>query len=86
MRRPSSVSDLWCPVGPRERVACDDIKAALALDSDANLMRTALYNLAVHALGAGHVDTDLFRLHSYRGKRSARRSRAPKQLPLKVTA
>lgn len=68
MRRPSAVSDLWCPIGPRERIACDDMKAKLALDSDANLVRTALYHYAIFVLGQSEVDCELFRLHSKKGR------------------
>ena len=68
-RRLSHVGMLCCPVSPRDRLICDEIKAAVALDSDANLCRTALYHLAIHVLGARAVDVETFRLQRFRGSR-----------------
>ena len=33
-RRQSDLMTLCCPIGPRERIACDDMRAVLALDND----------------------------------------------------
>lgn len=68
-RRDCTVSVLDCAIGPRERIACDDMKAMLAIDSDANLVRTALHFYAEFVLGKEHVDVNLFRLHSKAGPR-----------------
>ena len=77
-RRTSDSTQLWCPVTVRDRIVCDDVKAAVGLDSDPNLVRTALYHFAVFVLGAEAVDTDSFRLRQKAGKRQ--RGRAPMPL------
>jgi hypothetical protein len=64
------MSVLNCPIGPRERVCADELKAATGLTTDADLVRAAAYHFAVFVLGSRAVDTDLFRLRGA-GKRSA---------------
>jgi hypothetical protein len=71
-RPPSTVGQIACPIGPRERICCDDLKSALGLATDANLLRTALYHYAVFVLGAGHVETALFRLPTAPARRRRR--------------
>jgi hypothetical protein len=71
-RRESTAGMLCCPIGIRERIACDEMRATLGLDSDANLVRTALYAYSVFVLGASSVDADLFRLQVHKGSRRSR--------------
>jgi hypothetical protein len=75
-RRDSAVAMLSCPIGVRERIACDDMRAALAIDSDANLVRSALHFYAEFVLGKGAVDVNLFSLQTRR-ERAKRRVRRP---------
>jgi hypothetical protein len=76
-RRRRAAAVLACPVRARERSACDAIKATLALDSDANLVRTAMYQYALFVLGAAAVDADLFRLELPRRPRARGRAAGP---------
>ena len=70
MRRESDVSVLDCPISPRERLVCDELKAATGLETDSDLVRTGLYHWAVFVLGPAEVDTETFRLRGA-GKRPA---------------
>lgn len=68
MRRPADVRVVTCPLTARERDALDELKARLAITSDANAMRTALYSLCAHA--EVNIDTSLFRVRGgHRQKR-----------------
>jgi hypothetical protein len=59
-------------LGVRDRLLLDDMKAAGGYDSNENLLRSALYNHAVHLLGAAAVDTGCFRQRVSRGTRARR--------------
>ena len=61
MRREQDVSTICCPVTVRERLVLDALKAQLALHSDADVVRVALYRLAA---ASGDVDTALFRVRA----------------------
>ncbi len=61
-RRESEMTIACCPVTPRERLLLEDVKAACALDSDANLVRSAIYHFAIFVLGARNVNVDMLRL------------------------
>ena len=59
MRREADVSLLCCPVTVRERLLCDELRAACGITSDANLVRMALYHWA-RFQKPGQVDTRMF--------------------------
>lgn len=59
-RRDSDVLVITVTLSVRERDAIDEMKQRLSLDSDANLVRAALFKLA-HFVEP-HVDTSLFAL------------------------
>lgn len=71
MRRAADVSTLTCPVLVRERDVLDLLKFQLGLHSDADLVRVALWKLAI-AEGA-KVDRALFALRGGPQKRVVRR-------------
>ena len=75
-RRQSDLMTLCCPIGPRERIACDDMRAVLALDNDVNLVRTALHFYAEFVLGKAAVDTGLFALRTKPARRKFKRPAA----------
>jgi hypothetical protein len=79
-RRDSTAGMLCCPIGLRERIACDDMRAQLAIDSDANLVRSAMHFYAEFVLGKGAVDVNLFGLQTRRehAKKRVRRPVAAK--------
>lgn len=77
MRR-SGANLLTVPVNEYERVLCDDIKRSTSLDSDANLLRAALYYFATFVLGHGAVATSAFRLQVYQGVRRKGDKAVPK--------
>jgi len=68
VRPEATQSVLTCPLGPRDRIVADDIKAACGIDTDANLVRSALYHFAVFTLGRAAVDTRSFRVRAQRGR------------------
>jgi hypothetical protein len=72
MRREAVTSTLNCPLQVRERLICDDLKAAVGITSDADLVRAALYHFTRQVWGMARrdVDVDLFRLQGA-GKRAA---------------
>ncbi len=45
-----------------DRTVCDEMKRVYEIDTDANLIRAALYKLAVFGLPAGSVPTSTFAL------------------------
>jgi hypothetical protein len=47
-RRETDTSELVCPLTAREREACDEMKRLCGLVSDADLVRSGLYKLAMH--------------------------------------
>ena len=61
MRRESDLT-LHCPIRVADRIVCDDLKAAVQLETDSDLVRAALYHLAVFVLGHAAVSTETFRL------------------------
>jgi hypothetical protein len=67
MRRPSDVSTITCPISVRERDALNEMKSMTGIAADANLMRVALYRLAVHL--QVNVDTTLFAVRQKRRTR-----------------
>jgi hypothetical protein len=69
---------LCCPIGLRERLAVDDMRAQLAIDSDANLVRSALHFYAEFILGRGAVDVELFALQTRR-EHVKNKSRRPEE-------
>ncbi len=66
-RRGADVSTLTCPQTVRERDAADELKVKLGIDSDANLVRTALAALAARV--EVNIDTELWRLRAERYRR-----------------
>jgi hypothetical protein len=65
LRRLADVATLTCPQTARERAAANELKAALAIDTDANLVRTALSMLALHV--TSKADMTLWAVRSDHG-------------------
>lgn len=60
----------------RERDAVDEVKARLGINSDANLVRTAVYGLAAHC--EANIDTGLFRVRGGHRQQRVRWNRTEK--------
>jgi len=65
---------LFTEISVRDRIMCDELKAACALDGDANLVRAALFHFACFVLGKAAVDCGTFALRG--AGRSRRRQSA----------
>ena len=59
-RRELDVSTVSVDLSMRERDAIEEMKRRTGINSDANLVRTALYGLAAHL--ESNIDTNLFRM------------------------